>query len=404
MKGMRALEGAQFVFVPTAGASLADWGADVIKVEHPTRGDSQRAMTALVGVTLDPLKNPIIEHCNRGKRSVGIDISTPEGRELIYEIAATCDVFLTNILPEARQKLQIDIEHIRAANPDIIYARGSAYGDKGPERERGGFGGTAFWSNSGIAYSMSPPEFEVPLGLGIGGFGDSIGGMNIAGGVAAALLHRDRTGEALEIDVSLSSTAWWASGLGIDTSIQTGIVARNTYPKAGGAPMNPLVGNYLTSDGRAITLFMIQPDLYLRDTFTHLGLPELADDPRFSDSRALTANGLAASSLILEAFASKPFSYWNNHLRTMKGQWAAAQSMLDIAEDPQALANDMLTEVEANDGGAPIQIVRGPVQFNHEPLETTRAPQMAEHTETFLMELGLDWDKIAELKAAGAIA
>lgn len=132
MEGVRVLEIAQFTFVPMAGGVLADWGADVIKVEHPVRGDAQRGIQMLQRLAVNPQRSSLMQHPNRGKRSVGIDVSTPEGQELIYELARQCDVFLTNYLPQQRQKLKIDLEHIRAANPDIIYVRGSAFGDKGP--------------------------------------------------------------------------------------------------------------------------------------------------------------------------------------------------------------------------------------------------------------------------------
>src|SRR5262245_20841630 len=128
MKGVRVLEVAQFTFVPAAGAILADWGADVIKIEHPLRGDTQRGFINMGGMKLDPNRNTMIEHPNRRKRSVGVDITTPEGIEVIYALAKTADVFLTNYLPFQRQKFKFDIEHIRAVNPKIIYARGSAYG------------------------------------------------------------------------------------------------------------------------------------------------------------------------------------------------------------------------------------------------------------------------------------
>ena len=131
MKGVRVLEVAQFTFVPAAGAILADWGADVIKIEHPVRGDTQRGFVKMGGVDTNPNRSPFVEHPNRGKRSVGVDISTPEGMEVIYELAKTADVFLTNYLPRQRQKMGFDIEHIRKINPNIIYARGSAFGDKG---------------------------------------------------------------------------------------------------------------------------------------------------------------------------------------------------------------------------------------------------------------------------------
>lgn len=404
MKGIRVLEVAQMTFVPAAGAILADWGADVIKIEHPVRGDSQRGFVNMGGVKVNPKRSPFVEHPNRGKRSVGVDITTPEGMDIIYELAKTADVFLTNYLPRQRQKMKFDIEHIRAANPNIIYARGSAYGDKGPERDTGGFDGTAFWNRSGIATAMSPPELGGPISQGIPAFGDSIGGMNIAGGISAALFHRDRTGEALELDVSLLSSAWWAAGTSIDMGIDCGQVSRNRMPSSGSNPGNPFMGNFTTSDGGTINLCTLTPGPHISSLFEHIGQPDLADDPRFSSAEALMKNWEVASDIIRDAFATNTFDYWRGHLQTFSGQWAPVLDLMQIAEDEQALANDMLFEVEAADGGEPVKLVRGPIQFNHEPVQTTRAPEASEHTELVLMEMGLEWDRIEQLKELGAIA
>ena len=360
MEGIRVLEVAQFTFVPAAGAILADWGADVIKVEHPLRGDTQRGFLNMGGIQVNPDRHPLMEHPNRGKRSVGIDVSTPGGQEVIYELAKTSDVFLTNYLPAQRQKNKFDVEHIRAVNPNIVYARGSAYGDKGVERDVGGYDGTAFWTRSGVGHALTPAELGGALGQGIPAFGDSIGGMFIAGGISAALLHRERTGEALELDVSLLSTAWWAAGASVTQGMETGETMRSPMPGSMAPSVNPFMANYLTSDGGTINLCIISPTGLIRDTFEHLGIPELADDPRFSEVLPLIQNANAAGELITKAFAAKPFEYWRQHLKTLKGQWAPFQSLIDLADDEQAIANDMIAEVEVVSGGAPFRVVRGP--------------------------------------------
>ena len=249
MEGVRVLEVAQFTFVPAAGAILADWGADVIKVEHPVRGDTQRGFINMGGFELDPDRHPLIEHPNRGKRSVGIDVSKPDGQEVLYEIAKTADVFLTNYMPAQRQKNKFDVEHIRAVNPNIIYARGSAYGDKGPERDVGGFDGTAFWTRSGVGHALTPEELGGALSQGIPAFGDSIGGMNIAGGISAALFHRERTGEATELDVSLLSTAWWAAGASVTQGMETGETMRSAHAEFRWPDREPVPGQ-LSDFGR----------------------------------------------------------------------------------------------------------------------------------------------------------
>jgi crotonobetainyl-CoA:carnitine CoA-transferase CaiB-like acyl-CoA transferase len=404
MKGVRVLEVAQFTFVPAAGAVLADWGADVIKIEHPVRGDTQRGFLNVTGIPADPNRHVLMEHPNRGKRSVGIDLSKPDGQTLLCDIARTCDVFLTNYLPSVRQKNKFDVEHMRAANPKIIYARGSAFGDKGAERDVGGFDSSAFWTRGGVGRAVTPAAMNGLLMQPVAAFGDSIGGMNIAGGISAALFHRERTGEAVELDVSLLSTAWWAMGAGMDIAMETGLCMQARMPVSGANRGNPFVGNYTCADGGIINMATLTPGPYIRDLFTHLGIAEAADDSRFATAEAVMQNWKAASDLMTAAFHKKPFSYWRERLRTYKGQWAPAQSMLDLAGDEQALANDMLFEVEPSDGGKPIKLVRGPVQFNHEPVKSTRCPHASEHTETFLVEIGIEWDRLEKLKASGAIA
>ena len=194
------------------------------------------------------------------------------------------------------------------------------------------------------------------------------------------------------------------AGASVTQGMETGETMRSLMPNATGPSVNPFLGNYETSDGGTINLCIVSPTGYIRDAFEHLGLPQLADDPRFSDVLPLIENADAAAELIARAIRAKPFDYWRGQLKIMKGQWASFHSLVDLGTDEQAIANDMIVEVEAGDGGAPFKVVQGPIQFNHEPLETTRAPQAFEHTEIVLMEVGLDWDRIEALKDSGAIA
>ena len=218
LDGIRVLEVASWTFVPAAGAVLSDWGADVLKIEHPDTGDPQRGLITSGLLPGGPnAVNFIMEQPNRGKRSVAIDIHTDGGRELLYRLAETSDVFLTSFRKDACVRLKIDIDDIRARNPNIIYARGSGQGVNGPEAERGGYDGASYFARGGVADALTPPGSEWPIAP-TAAFGDLPGGMTIAGGIAAALLRRERTGVASVVDVSLLGMAMWTMSPGIIAS------------------------------------------------------------------------------------------------------------------------------------------------------------------------------------------
>ncbi|MGO8939834.1 MAG: CaiB/BaiF CoA transferase family protein [Mycobacterium sp.] len=397
LEGIRVLEVAMYGFVPSAGAVLAEWGADVVKVEHAVTGDPQRGLrqTGLLRVEGDP--NPNIEHANRGKRSIGLDMSVPEGREVLYELARRADVFLTSFLPDARKKFGIDVDDIRAVNQKIIYARGSALGPRGAESDKGGYDMTAFWCRAGTAATITPagmPGMIAPPGPA---YGDTISGTNLAGGIAAALLKRECTGEPSVVDVSLLGSGLWSMGHTVALTVHLGQRMEAFPPGVHGSPVNPLVGLYATSDDRYISFVMMQPTKFWADVCRHVDLPELADDPRFATVESIAANTSDAVELLTKAIAARTLAEWSERFATLAGPWAPVQDTLQAADDAQVRANEYV--VRAGE----LELVANPVQFDVAAPQTGPAPGFAEQTDDILMELGLDWARIIELKTAGAV-
>jgi crotonobetainyl-CoA:carnitine CoA-transferase CaiB-like acyl-CoA transferase len=403
MSGVRILEVAQFTFTPAAGAVLADWGADVIKVEHAVTGDAQRGLQIGTGGVSDGAFHPLMEHPNRGKRSIGLALEVPAAREVLLELARSSDVFLTNFLPSARTRLGIDVEDIREANPDIIYVRGSAHGPKGPDAGKGGYDGSTFWSRAGSAMGATPSDSPRVINQPAGAYGDSLGGMTIAGGIAAALFARDRTGQPSVVDVSLLSVGVWAMALSVSNALMTGELPP-AVPLTGAraSQFNPIIGNFRTSDDRWINLTMLQAGRYWADVCRHLDIGELIDDERFNTADKLMSRASEAGQLVADAIAAKPYEFWLERLRTLEGQWAPNNNAIEVGQDPQVRANGYVVPVLDADGHER-ELVANPVQFDTRPPTITRAPQFAEHTDDLLRELGRSEDEIIELKIKGAV-
>ncbi|MRJ77298.1 CoA transferase [Aeromicrobium sp. SMF47] len=403
MSGIRILEVAEHTFVPLASAILADWGAEVIKVEHIGRGDATRSLGATAGVeTGGGDINVLLEHANRGKRSIGLDLTSADGRELLYRLAATCDVFLTNKLPAVRAKLEIDVEHIRAHQPTIIYAQGTGYGSKGVDVDLGGYDALAYWSRAGVAASVKAPEIDYLPRQSAPAFGDSVGAMYIAGGISAALLHRERTGEAPLVDVSLLAAGMWMMSAGIATAQRTGI-PHVPRPDDRDAPRNPLIGNHRTADGRFISFCMLQAFEYWPAFCAAIDRPAWVDDPRFATRELLFSNGWVAADLIDDVVASETLETWTKRLQGLKGQWSPVQDTVTIADDPMVIANDYLMEtISAN--GESFRLVTAPVQFDGRANQPGRAPGLGEHGTSILAgDLGLDDQSIADLRVRGVV-
>jgi crotonobetainyl-CoA:carnitine CoA-transferase CaiB-like acyl-CoA transferase len=401
MEGVRILEVAEHTFVPAASALLADWGAEVVKVEHVERGDAMRGLASSGLAVMGSSVHVLLEHSNRGKQSLGLDLTSEEGLEILYRLAATCDVFLTNKLPSVRSKLRIDVADIREHNPRIVYVRGTGHGERGPDADRGSYDSLAYWCRAGVAVGMKQPEYDYVPAPPAPAFGDSIGAMTIAGGIMGALYHRERTGEATTVDVSLLGIGMWSMGAALALSLQHGV---GWTPPPPHAPTgNPLTATYTTSDGRYVALTCLQAARYWPEVCAVIDRPELADDERFADAEAIGQNVAAATDVLREAFAQRDAREWRERLAGFSGQWAMVQDTLEASVDPQTVANGYVQDCETAEGVA-FKLAAAPVQYDGRPAAPRRAPAFNEHGDAILGDLGLDWDAIVDLKVRGVVA
>jgi crotonobetainyl-CoA:carnitine CoA-transferase CaiB-like acyl-CoA transferase len=400
LEGVRVLEVALYAYVPSAGAILAEWGADVIKVEHPRRPDPMRGTAAwdippgFGGFTY------MWEVCNRGKRGIAVDIGNEEGREVVLKLVDQADVFLTNFLPEARQKLRIDVEDIMERNPRIVYGRGSGQGPVGPDALEGGFDGLTFWSRGGVSAALTPPGSPHPVRMAGPGFGDVQSGALLAGGVAAGLFQRDKTGDGVVVDGSLLASGMWAMQ---PTIVASNLTGAETLPIAAHDQIgNPLTNNYRTSDDRYVTLGLLESDRFWPGLCEVLGVPELAADVRFNGGDARAENRAALTAILDEIFARHTLAEWREILRRQEGPWTSVQYPSEVARDPQAEANGYVQDVDYGDGRQ-LRLVSAPIQFGATPGRLTPAPHHGADTEHVLEEMGYAWEDISRLKESGAI-
>lgn len=400
LQGIKVLEVAAWTFVPAAGAVLAEWGAEVIKVEPREGGDPQRG---LVTMGLIPVGaggvNYMIEMPNRGKKSIGIDLTTAGGREVLLELAKSCDVFLTSYLPSRRAHFGIDVDDIRAVNPDIIYVRGSGCGPIGPDSDRPGYDAVSFWSRGGVGQALTPDEVQEPV-RPTPAFGDLLGGVTIAGGVAAALYKRTTTGETSVVDVSL---------LGLAAYTMTPLVTASNLYKEAPLPTfghsdspNPLVGNYRTKDNRFIMLMMLQADKFYTEVTNIIGRPDLATDSRFADGHSRFLNRVELIQILDEVFAGRTVDEWRTALAPLSGAWTVVQDPSELSSDPAVVANGYIPTVTAMNG-APYALPANPVQFDEQQVIPTGAPEHGQHTEEILLEAGISWEALEQYKNDQAV-
>ena len=393
MAGVRVVDLGVFVAGPSTAAVLADWGAEVVKVEPPF-GDPFRHM---VSIGPDGV-NPPFELDNRGKRSIGLDLSTDGGRGVLERLLGEADVLSSNLRLGTLEGLGLHPDALVERHPRLVVATMNGFGDRGPDRDRPSYDMGGFWARSGLAAMHTVDGAEPPILRGA--TGDHHSAMSLVAGICAALYARDRTGRGGHVGTSLLRNGLW--GLGQDAAflMRTGL----EMGSGGGrrAAPNPVYNPYRTADGRWLWLLGLQPDRHWPLVAVALDRPEWLADERFVDLPSRRQHGPALVALMDEVFATRTLAEWAQVLEEAGVWWEPVLTLAEALDDPQTRASGVRVEVGAD--GGPVPSVASPVDFDgHTPVAGGTVPTYGQHTAEVLSELGYDEAEVDALRAAGAV-
>ena len=401
LRGVRVVEMGLWVAGPAAAGILADWGAEVIKLEMPTGDPMRRLYGAVYG--LDEDRCPPFELYNRGKRSVAIDVNQPEGLAVIKRLIASADVFLTNMRPKFLERVGLDHTSLLAAHPGLVYASLTAYGLSGPDSDAPGYDMAAYSGRSGIAERATPPGAEPPVLPG--GIGDNVSAITMVSGIMGALFHKARTGEGQLVATSLLRAGVYSIGMDVATRVGFG---RASAPQSRQRPQNPLMNSYRAGDGGWFWLVGAESQRHWPGVAAALECPELVDDPRFNSPRERRRNAETLVALLELQIARRSRAEWAEIFREHDVWWAPINSIDDIMVDPQVLASGAFVNVP---GLAKTELANGlngvatPVDFSRTPVALSGPPPaIGADADALLAEIGLDPDAVTKLRASGVLA
>jgi len=381
LDGVKVVELGVWIAGPAAGGVLADWGADVVKIEPP-EGDPSRQFGKMLGDDLP--YNPVFELDNRGKRSVVLDLRSAHGREAMERLLARADVFVTNTRVAALARLDLDPTAVRQRHTRLIYGIITGYGLRGPDADRPGYDVGAFWARSTLASSVVPKGVLPPPIRG--GFGDHVTGMTLAGGISAALFDRQRTGHGHLVSTSLLRAGIYCAGWDLGILLRFG---RLQSTRLRHESTTPLINCYAASDGNGFWLLGLESDRHWPGLVAALERPHLSADERFARAADRMANAEALIAELDVAFAAEPMDHWAERFAAHDVWWAPINNPRTVLDDPQVEASGAFVEMPVPDDGEPYRAVASPIDVDDHPHRPGPVPTLGEHTAEVLTELGM---------------
>src|SRR5215813_6457620 len=392
--GLKVVDFSTYVAGPAAAVILSDFGADVVKVEPPS-GDPWRNGHKIPPQPL--ADDPYQWHLNnRNKRSITLDLKSPSAQQVLQKLVTWADVFIVNTPHPARKKLKLEYGDVAQWNPRLVYADLTGFGEKGPDANLPGFDITAYWARSGLL-SMTR-DAGAPPTWPVGGSGDNATALGLYSAIVTALYRRERTGKGAYVTTSLLAEGIWSASV----SIQAALCGAKFYaPHDRKNPANAALNVYRAADDTWFVL-IVTPDK-LEAVAKAIGRPDLHTDPRFSDPAKLMANMPQLTAILDEVFGAQPMAHWYEVFNGVHVTFGAVRGPQEVINDPQLKANDIVVPLEGA-GSKLTSTISSPIQVHGvAKVPARRAPNLGEHTDEILRELGFDAKQIDGLRASGAV-